>query len=99
MRVKLADVSDFGAHGDGITDDTEAFQIAIDSLAEGEPLTVRQGRYLISRPLVIRTIGVVMRGTEAVFVLSGSEAVRIEAASVGLVGFRVQSSGATSLQK
>lgn len=43
---KAASVKDFGAKGDGITDDTEAFQKAIDQTLN---IRIPPGRYLISR--------------------------------------------------
>lgn len=43
-------VKDFGAAGDGVTDDTAAFQLAIDALAAGEigSLYLPDGQYMLS---------------------------------------------------
>lgn len=41
----------FGAHGDGVTDDTTAFMLAI---ATGEPVVVPQGTYLITSTLTLQ---------------------------------------------
>lgn len=50
------DVAQFGAKGDGKSDDTKAIQSAIDAAPKGAKLTfikIRQGVYRISRPLRI----------------------------------------------
>ncbi|MGM0567255.1 MAG: glycosyl hydrolase family 28-related protein [Bacteroidota bacterium] len=58
-------VSDFGAEGDGITNDAEAIQQAIDSF-DGEPGIVHfaEGNYLIESPLSLNS-GIVMRGIDS----------------------------------
>ena len=57
-------VKDFGAKGDGETDDTAAFQKALDEAPEGAVL-VPEGRYVIAKPVVIKRSGVVLRGEGA----------------------------------
>jgi len=58
----VADVKlDFGAVGDGTTDDTAAFQNALANMPRGR-LNVPQGNYLISDVLHIDRTGVQMRG-------------------------------------
>lgn len=53
--AKVLDVRDFGARGDGIGDDTEAFQKAIDALpADGGTVAVPPGRYRIDALRSIR---------------------------------------------
>jgi Pectate lyase superfamily protein/Carboxypeptidase regulatory-like domain len=49
----VLNVSDFGAVGDGVTDDGPAFQSALDALADagGGTLFVPAGRYLIKTPV------------------------------------------------
>lgn len=54
-------VKEFGATGDGETDDTEAFLQAIEA-CEGGAILVPAGRYRITAPLEIRKSGVVLRG-------------------------------------
>lgn len=61
-RASAADLRDFGARGDGATDDSAAIQAAIDS---GAPvLHVPAGRYLVRRSLVPRS-GQAWRGEGA----------------------------------
>ena len=55
------DVTDFGAVGDGITDDTEAFHRAIEAVSDGA-IFVPGGRYLITQPLYLGKSRVVLRG-------------------------------------
>lgn len=56
-----ASVSDFGATGDGETDDTAAFAKALASVKKGA-IEVPPGRYRITKPLVIGKSGIVLRG-------------------------------------
>ncbi len=60
----VASVRDFGATGDGTTDDTAAFEAALAAVDAGAVLVPR-GNYRISRPLSIRRPGVVLRGEDA----------------------------------
>ena len=54
-------VTDFGAIGDGETDDTMAIQAAIDATTNGA-LLFPTGRYRITKPLYISKSNVVLRG-------------------------------------
>lgn len=54
-------VRDFGAAGDGTTDDTQAFQKAIEATNNGA-LLIPAGRYLLSDILYIRKPNLVLRG-------------------------------------
>lgn len=57
----VANVRDFGAVGDGTTDDSQAFLAAIAKTERGAIL-VPAGRYRITRILEIRKPGIVLRG-------------------------------------
>ncbi|XHR30035.1 MAG: glycosyl hydrolase family 28-related protein [Chthoniobacteraceae bacterium] len=54
-------VMDFGAKGDGIADDTAAFQDALNKAPAGA-IEVPQGRYRITKMLVINRSGIVLSG-------------------------------------
>ena len=54
-------VRDFGAKGDGRTDDAAAFQRALDEAPEGA-LLVPAGRYVILKPVLLKRSKVVLRG-------------------------------------
>ncbi|HEX6044074.1 MAG TPA: carboxypeptidase regulatory-like domain-containing protein [Pyrinomonadaceae bacterium] len=53
-QTGVISVADFGAAGDGVTDDGPAFQSALDALADagGGTLLVPAGRYFIATPVV-----------------------------------------------
>jgi len=57
----VVDVSDFGAVGDGIADDTAAFQQAIAEATEGA-VFIQPGSYRLTDVLYIEKSGVVLRG-------------------------------------
>lgn len=51
--MSVVDVTDYGAVGDGVTDDTEAIQRAIDALIEaGGGELYLSGTHLLSGPLI-----------------------------------------------
>lgn len=54
-------VKDFGAKGDGKTDDTEAFKRAI-AAGKGKIIAVPPGRYILRDILYIRSSNIVLRG-------------------------------------
>ncbi|MEJ6951858.1 leucine-rich repeat domain-containing protein [Natronospora cellulosivora (SeqCode)] len=60
-REVVANVKDFGAVGDGISDDSHAFQAAIDSVDNGGAVFIPEGRYLICDKLYINK-ELVLRG-------------------------------------
>jgi hypothetical protein len=57
----VASVKDFGAKGDGTTDDSDAFLAAIAKVERGA-ISVPAGRYKITRIIEIRKPGIVLRG-------------------------------------
>ena len=59
----VASVKDFGAVGDGKTDDTAAFAAALASVKVGGVLIPR-GRYRIARPITIQQSGVILKGAD-----------------------------------
>jgi polygalacturonase len=68
MEEKEAlDVKDYGAKGDGVTDDTEAMQRAIDAAGEGT-VNVPEGVNLLNRQLDlsnrVRIIGCTFKGEQ-----------------------------------
>ena len=59
----MANVRDFGATGDGTTDDSDAFLAAIKKTPKGA-ITVPPGRYKITKIIEINKPGIVLRGAE-----------------------------------
>lgn len=68
-QATIINVKDFGAKGDGKTDDTQAIQNAIDKAKlrnSGGVLYLPAGHYLISKTLILdRTSGLIVRGEGA----------------------------------
>ena len=60
VPVKL-NVKDFGAKGDGLTDDSQSFLDAIEAI-EGGAIFIPPGRYKITKVLEIKKSNVVLRG-------------------------------------
>ena len=54
----VVNVRDFGALGDGVTDDTEAIQAAIDACSEGSCVVFPIGTYFLSYAVFMRVAGV-----------------------------------------
>lgn len=61
--VALAEVNvrDFGAVGDGVTDDTTAIQLAIDSIENGGTVKIPRGTYMV-RGLKLKRFGTTLSG-------------------------------------
>lgn len=60
-KVIVVTDPEFGAVGDGVTDDTAALQSAIDAAVKGTMIHVPQGLYRITSTLTMSTDGVTMR--------------------------------------
>ena len=60
--TEIVSVKDFGAKGDGVTDDTQAIQAALDAMKTGNTLNFGDGNYLISQSLVIKYSNVTLKG-------------------------------------
>lgn len=95
-RIEATSVKDFGAVGDGVTDDTEAIVTAIHAAEDGE-LFFSKGTYRISKsieielekygPLVIKGAAgastIAMEGSGAAFIIRGTHEGSALPASVG----------------
>ncbi len=66
LHAKVHDVRDYGAKGDGKTDDTAAIQEALSAASRGKepgPVLIPTGNYLVSKTLIIdRVSGLIVRG-------------------------------------
>lgn len=58
----MSDIRDFGAVGDGVTDDTDVIQAVLDAAGEGDLITVSMGTYQISQLNLTAKTGVRFRG-------------------------------------
>lgn len=87
----------FGAKCDGVTDDTDAFQQAIDtSVALKTLLFIPKGEYLLQNPVVVKTNTIIkgegkaktiISGTgEKIFTDNGVSCYRVEISDIGLKG-------------
>jgi len=58
----LTTVKEYGARGDGVTDDTEAFRKALLSVKERGAVLIPAGRYVLTDVVELNRSGVVLRG-------------------------------------
>lgn len=86
--ASIKDVSDLGAIGDGVTDDTAALQRALDSLQAGETLLIPAGKtFRHTDVLTIRKAGVRLTGGGTLLATNEEKsALSIEADNVTLDG-------------
>ena len=66
-----ANVLDYGAVGNGTTDDTAAIQAAINSLTSGGAVQFPSGTYLISSTIVVAINGITLQGTNGLAFWNG----------------------------
>lgn len=66
IRGGIPNVLDFGAKGDGTTDDTAAIQAAINSLPQYGTLNFAAGTYVISSTLTIGTNNITLQGNATI---------------------------------
>jgi hypothetical protein len=59
-------VKSYGAKGDGVTDDSDAIQAALDDAA-GSRVYFPKGKYIINTPLIVRRRGVTLEGESCGF--------------------------------
>jgi hypothetical protein len=87
-RTTIKDVSALGAIGDGVTDDTEALQNALDALKAGETLLIPAGKtFRHTEVLTIRKAGVRLTGGGTLLATNEEKsALTIEADNVTLDG-------------
>jgi len=85
-------VRDYGAKGDGVTDDTAAIQAALDSLSEGETLTFPSAVYAVNGALVISgsSLGIHFDNCKFFVGDTGASATTVSGAT-GKVGFHFKS--------
>ena len=90
VEAKLAQtvsVKDFGAVGDGVTDDTAAIQAAIDGIADGATLFFPVGDYVVSNLTIDKPL---------VLVGDGVAAMAASGAGTYLAGVRITSKSGTT---
>jgi len=98
--TQVVSVTDFGAVGDGVTDDAAAIQAAIDSVELNNTGIVYfpAGNYKINAGLVISDIGVILRGdggnssiTKITATHTNGPVIRIKQRSCGVEGIAIDS--------
>lgn len=86
----LIEVKNFGVTGDGITDDTSAFQTALASLASGQKLHVPAGVYRVSK-LTVPSNAMLAGETGAILkgITAGASILTIDAHDVTVCGLTI----------
>jgi len=68
-----ANVTDFGAVGDGVADDTAAIQAAVDSMTEGGQIFFPPGKYKLTDEITLPSVGALtLQGSGGVDFIRGS---------------------------
>lgn len=86
QRALNKSVADFGAKGDGVSDDTAALAAAFASLKSGDGLYFPPGRYRFTSPLTVTTSNVSLVGEGPSTVLFADLPATITGHAVSLVG-------------
>jgi hypothetical protein len=76
VEAKLGEtlsILDFGATGDGVTDDSTAIQSALDALQKGDTLLFPDGLYLLGTGLTLSVSGVTLRGSNSTGTADGTD--------------------------
>jgi len=60
--MDFVNVKDFGAKGDGVTDDTQAFLDAVKELENKSVLYIPSGNYLITEKLILENNNIIIKG-------------------------------------
>lgn len=96
--VRTLNIRDFGAVGDGATDDTVAIQNALDALVPGDILDFDAGRYRITSTLTVSVGGVILRGNNTSFQGGNNDGpvAHIILRNAGITAFSVQTFDGTS---
>ena len=100
-------VKQFGAKGDGSTDDATAIQAALDAAIDGTVVYFPDGTYWIDAKLILDTDGVTLRGSRGAWIKNdttqdlsylevGSSTTRIERVLIDGLGIREQHQTPTS---
>lgn len=92
-------VREFGATGDGTSDDTAALQAAFNGVAPGTVLDFPAGTYAFSKVLTLSRNDVVLRGIQATLLARDPEqqALVVRGDRAGIVGLRLQGAARTRL--
>lgn len=101
VQAKLRDtvnVKDFGAVGDGLTNDSAAVQAAQDTLIENSVLVFPPGHYVIEDQITVNTDGVTWMGYGAKLTIGANEAagvrhILVDANNFAAHGFHIVDSG------
>jgi polygalacturonase len=87
-ELPYVNVKDFGAHGDGLIDDTRAIQSAINNLTEGDILFFPKGTYKYSDIITIENINITLLSNHSTLLAtSDRQALWIKANHTKIIGF------------